>query len=114
MNGPVISTTSPGQTLSAFDVSNSGAGISVASGATFAVGDIVFDVANGAVSGPAAITFDGTNTSLSDNLGNNVPFTTAPGTINVSNPNTVPEPATFALVLCGLVGLTAFWLRRRV
>ncbi len=105
VNNSVPLNTTSGQSLDAADLSDSGAGTSVAPGATFGVGHILFDIANGAAAGPASVTFDSTFTSLADAGGNPVAFTTSPGTINVSTPNTVPEPATFALVFCGLAGL---------
>jgi hypothetical protein len=97
--------TSFGSELVASDTSDSGNGTSVAAGASFSLGHILFDVSNSAATGPTAVTFDGVFTSLADAGTNPVAFTTSPGTINVSSPNTVPEPATFLLVFCGLAGL---------
>jgi hypothetical protein len=94
----------PGQTVEASDLSYSGAGESIASGATVALGSIVFSVAPGAAPGVFAVTFeDYPVTSLADPSGNNLEFTPEAGTITVTTPTAgMPEPATGSLVLCAL------------
>jgi hypothetical protein len=114
MNGLTLYVNSlPGQTVEASDLSNSGAGESIASGATVALGNILFDVAPGATPGAFAVTFeDFPTTSFSDASGNNLDFTAESGTITItSNTATVPEPATGGLVICALA--LVFLLRRR-
>lgn len=103
----------PGQTVEATDLSNSGAGESIASGATVALGSILFDVAPGATPGAFAVTFeDFPTTSFADPSGNNLDFTAASGTITItSSTSPVPEPATSALMICALAFL--FAMRRR-
>jgi hypothetical protein len=103
----------PGQTLVASDLSNSGAGQVIGSGATFALGSIVFDVASGATPGVFAVNFDdGPITSFADPNANLLDFASISGTITVT-PSTspMPEPATSGLLLCALAGL--FLLHRR-
>lgn len=105
MNGFTLYTNSlPGQTLEASDFSNSGAGESIASGATVALGSIVFGVAPGATPGVFAVTFeDFPITSFADPSGDNLEFTAEAGAITVTTTSTaIPEPPTGSLVICAL------------
>lgn len=111
---PLVTNTLPGQTVEASDFSNSGAGDTVASGGTVAVGRVMFDIANGAAPGPFAVTFETTGiNSLSDNTGTGLNFTTTDGTITITSITTVPEPAQGGLVICILAGLAILPQRRR-
>lgn len=106
--GPDI-TTSTGTPLTASDFSLSSSD-AVAAGATVGLGKVFFDVSSGASLGPIAVTFAAyPTTSLSDAMGNNLPFTTSPGAIVlVSSPVTgVPEPSTLLLFSSGLALLAA-------
>lgn len=105
--GPVISFSSPGQTLDAADtaaVANSST--TVVPGVSFGLGLVSFDVAPGTASQVASVNFN-TNTaftSVSDPFGNLLPLDFASGTITVSS---VPEPATGLLLLVPLAALIA-------
>jgi hypothetical protein len=102
----------PGQTVEASDVSNSGAGESIASGATVGLGSVVFDVASGATPGSFAVTFeDYPTTSLSDPSANNLDFISEDGTITITGVGAVPEPPTGELLICA-VG-SAILIRQR-
>jgi hypothetical protein len=104
--GPDIAT-SIGLSLTAADASALGAD-SVAAGATVGLGKVSFDVASGASLGPVTVTLAGyPTTSLSDNMGNNLPFTGLNGTIVVvaSPSSPVPEPSTLLLFSTGLAFL---------
>ena len=107
-------TSSPGQTLQASDFSNSGAGDTLASGATVGLAMITFNVAGGTSAGPITITISTTCgtpcSSLSDSLAANVPFTVTNGTINVTA-SAVPEPST---LLLALFVLPAIAFRRKI
>ena len=101
INGFTLYTNSlPGQTVEASDLSNSGLGAIIGAGATVGVGSILFDVASGATPGSFAVMFeDFPVTSLSDPSGNNIDFTSVPGTITITNSAPVPEPATGGLII---------------
>jgi hypothetical protein len=100
-------TTGTGQMTDASDLSFSGIGNTLASGATVGLGSITFNVAAGASAGPVTITLNSTQsppcgtpcTSLSDSAGANVPFSVVNGTINVTASASIPEPSTLLLAL---------------
>jgi len=74
----------------------------------------MFDIAPGATPGPFAVTFeDFPTTSLADNNGSNIAFTTEAGTITITSTTTVPEPAQGGLVLCALTGFAILIQRHR-
>ena len=101
----------PGQTMDGNDVSQSGAGTLVGTGATFGLGRVLFNVSPTALTGPFAITLitDVADTSLSGVDGVPVPINTfANGQITIQN---IPEPATALLAAMGLAGVV--WLKRR-
>ncbi len=109
--GPIVNTFT-GQTLEASDFSASPS-TNIGSGVTVGLGHILFDVASGATPGPIAVTFeDGPTTSLADAVGNDIAFTTVPGAITITSPNTVPEPSTEAFLACAFAAL-AIARRRR-
>jgi len=114
INGFTLYTNSlPSQTLEASDFSNSGAGSSIAAGATVGVGRVQFDVASGAAAGSFAVIFeDFPTTSLSDSNGNTLDFTSEAGTITITDVSTVPEPPTGELLICA-VGFGILILRCR-
>ncbi len=106
-----------GQTLEATDASNSGLGDAIGAGDTVAVGNIIFDVANGAAPGPAVVTFEAfPTTGLLDPDFNYLSFTANDGSITVTSTSSVPEPATIfttgAALAFGCLGF-AFAIRRR-
>jgi hypothetical protein len=117
INGFTLFTNSlPSQTLEASDLSNSGVGAIIASGATVGVGDILFDVASGAAPGSFAVTFEPfPTTSLADPNGGNLDFTAAAGTITITGTVPVPEPATGSLLICAFAaaGFVSLIRRRR-
>ena len=108
--GPVINTSS-GQTLAASDIFLvPGAGATVLAGDTFGLGHLFFDV--GAGSGTFAVLLSPfPASSLSDQVGNDLPFISANGQIDVSGGTAVPEPNTVLLLATGVAALAA---RRRV
>jgi len=96
--GPVISTSPPGQSLIASDLSLSGT--SLGTGATFGLGHVLFDVAGGAGPGLFAVTLDGfPATSLSDTSANNLNFTGIDGSITINAVANVPEPSSLLVLL---------------
>jgi hypothetical protein len=100
--GPVISFSSPGQTLDAADVAAAPNSFTVVNpGASFGLGLISFNVAPGAANQVAPVTFNTSSafTSVSDQFGNLQALDFASGNI------TVPEPATGLLLLVPLAGL---------
>ena len=105
----VNSTSSPGQTLQASDLTLSGSNVSVAGGATVGLAHVIFDVSSGAKLGSATVSFSaapGAN-SLSDASATQVPINSfVSGTINV-----VPEPSSLIPVFAALIGI--FVNRRR-
>jgi len=111
---PLFTNSLPGQEVAASDFSDA-SGDSVGAGATVGVGRVMFDIANGATTGPFPVTFQdlsGTN-SLSDNNGGGLPFTTKDGAITITSATTtVPEPSHGGLIICALAGL-AIVLQRR-
>jgi hypothetical protein len=106
--GPVISTSSPGQTLDASDIAATGF-TAVNPGASFGLGLISFNVAPTAPNQVAPVTFNENSafTSVSDAAGNLQTLDFASGNITVS---AVPEPATGLLLLVPLAGL--LWSKR--
>lgn len=101
--GPIISTSSPGQTLSASDAAASG-GDSVAGGATVGLGHVFFDVLPTAALGSFDVVFstDIAHTSLSNSAGGNIPINTfTSGSITIAT----PEPGTIAFLGSGLVAV---------
>lgn len=111
--GPVISTSAPGQTLDASDVASAPNSFTVVNpGASFGLGLISFDVAPGAPSQVAPVTFntDIAFTSVSDQFGNLLPLGFASGNITVSSVSSMPEPATGMLLIAPLAGL--LWSKR--
>jgi hypothetical protein len=116
MNGFTLNISSPGQALDANDGTNDGAGISLNSGQTLALGHILFDVTGGAAAGPFAVSFTGgsAENNLTDPQGANIPVDTLTGgTINISAVSSVPEPSSLPLVLAGTAALAALIRRRR-
>jgi hypothetical protein len=113
-NGFPLNTTS-GQTLDASDLTNDGAGITVAAGQSFGLGHVLFDVAPNANPGAFPLTFTGGAgaNNLSDPNGNNIPidaFTSA--VIVITSPvAAVPEPSYFLPLLAGLAVLA--YMRKR-
>lgn len=113
INGfPLYTNPLPSQTLEASDLSNSGAGDSIAGGITVGVGSVEFDVASGAAPGSFAVTFEAyPTTSLADQAGNALDFTTENGTITITGVAPTPEAPTSALLICAM-GL-AILIRRQ-
>ena len=116
--GPDIATAT-GQTLDAsdlFDVPASGA--TVLGNSTVGLGEVSFDVAAGTSSGLYAVMFSGfPATSLSDDLANNISFSTQNGSITVIGVAAVPEPSSLMLLGSGALTLVGFFrkkLRSRV
>lgn len=99
--------TSTGISLSAGDLSNSGAGVTLGTGQTLGLAQVTFDVSPAAALGPVTVSFDASNTDLSDPGGDSIAIDSLlGGTIDVA----VPEPSTAAMLLAALVGLGAWRL----
>jgi hypothetical protein len=108
--GPVISTSSPGQTLDASDIAAAPNSFTVVNpGASFGLGLISFNVAPAAPNQVAPVNFNPNSafTSVSDQFGNLQTLDFASGNITVT---AVPEPATGLLLLVPLAGL--LWSKR--
>lgn len=109
-----ISTASGAQTLIASDLSNSGAGVSIAAGATVGLGRVFFTATPAASAGAAIqLTFLAfPTTSLSDALGVDIPISSmSAGSIEVATSG-VPEPATLLPVSLGLLAVVSFARKR--
>jgi PEP-CTERM motif-containing protein len=101
-----------GQTLDGSDSTNDGAGITLTSGESLALGRVLFNISPTAATGPFTVSFTGGTDSnnLSNPAGGPVSvdnFTS--GTITITS-STVPEPASLFLVLGGMAALV---VRRR-
>jgi len=113
--GPdILTPPAGGQSVEAGDVDATFNGTDVADGATYGLGSVSYSIAPGAVNGETAeIDFSAyPDTSFSDSLGSNVPFTTESGTITVQTSSTVPEPAT-GLPLAAALLIGAFFAHKR-
>jgi hypothetical protein len=111
--GPVISTTSPGQTVIASDLwGGAGDGFTVGTGVTVGLGEVFFDVGAGATPGPDTVSFVSADDSLSDIDGNPIPIDAEiPGTITIAGGSSTPEPSTMLLLSLPLALLA--WARKR-
>jgi hypothetical protein len=99
--------TSTGISLSAADISNSGAGVTLGTGQTLGLAQVTFDVSPAAALGPVTVSFDASNTDLSDPGGDSIAIDSLlGGTIDVA----VPEPSTAAMLLAALMALGAWRL----
>jgi len=97
--------TSTGISLSAGDLSNSGAGVTLGTGQTLGLAQVTFDVSPAAALGPVTVSFDASNTDLSDPGGDSIAIDSLlGGTIDVA----VPEPSTAAMLLAALMALGAW------
>lgn len=93
--------TSVGQTLSASDVADVGAGTVLATGSSFGLGRAIFDVLSTSTAGPFIVSFDQASTSLSDVGGQPIPIDSfVNGTITVTT--TIPEPSSALFMLTGV------------
>jgi hypothetical protein len=113
--GPVISTSSPGQTMDASDiVATINSSTTIGAGQTFGLGRLFFDVAPSALENEVlTLDFNPSNSSLSDADGNPIPIDTfQSGTITIVA--SVPEPRT-GITLSSLLVVFAIWrmIKRR-
>ena len=105
----------PGQTIAASDLyATPGGSVSLASGASVGLGEVLFDVTSAASPGSFSVDFTGGNgvaNSLSDDSGNNVTI----DNLNSGSITAVPEPSTLVVATGTLVlaGIGSFWARRR-
>ena len=100
----------PDTILNAGDVwGGTGAGVSVADGATVALGEVFFSIAGGVTPGPYVVSFIPADDSMATVTGALI------GPIDDSGTGTItiaaPEPTTMALL--GLTLLPLFWAKRR-
>lgn len=104
--GPDLNLLSAGQSMDGSDVANTGNGYSLDAGATIAIGEVFYNVADGASAGPVTMSFlPTTATSFSDIDGD--PFNVQlliSGTITVTS-GAVPEPASLSLMALVLSAL---------
>lgn len=107
VGGADITASSTGNTIVGSDIEGFGIGTDIAPGATYSLGLVSFDAANGASGEVATIRFaNSPRTLVSDANGNLVAFTTESGAISIT-----PEPASLAFAGIGL--LSFFAARRR-
>jgi hypothetical protein len=117
-NIPLTLNYTSGQKLDASDTSNDGSGVTLASGGSLALGDVLFSIANPAAAGPFTVSFSGGlgptgANNLSDRFGNPINVDGSfSGTISISGTNTVPEPA-IALPLAAALLIAAFFAHKR-
>jgi hypothetical protein len=112
--GPNIATAT-GTTLDASDLAVVGS-TTLGTGATLALGRVIFDVASSAPLGQVTVSLTGfPATSLTDpNLGNIVIDTLNNGTIDVTSGGVVPEPTSIVSATLGLFGgALLIWRARR-
>ena len=112
--GPVISTSSPGQSLSATDLPANAQATEIGPGATFGLSKVFFDVAPGAPAEIVSIMFNtnSSSTSASDSNGNDIPLIFLNGEITISS--ATPLPAALPLFATGLGAMGLFgWRRKR-
>jgi hypothetical protein len=84
------------------DLTNDGAGITVTSGESLALGEVYFNVAAGAAGGPATVSFSGSSASnsLSDPSGDSIAIgSLTSGTIDIASSTNTPEPSSLFLTL---------------
>lgn len=111
--GPIISTTSGGQILTASDLFDiPGGSAAIAAGATLGLGDVLFDVDPAASGGVFAVNLSSAGTSLADVSGNIIPSTLVNGQIQINTMSAVPEPSAFAPVGLFLAVVVASRFRR--
>lgn len=104
--------TFPNTTFTASDVDFAAPSVTLTGGETVGVGRVGFTAAPGSSTGGFAVSFmnPGGTTSLNDENGKDVPFTTTPGTIIVAS---APEPSPLAALGFGLLGVGGLALRAR-
>jgi hypothetical protein len=95
--------TKTGPELLASDAPNNGTATFITSSTPFALGEVFYSIAASTIPGPMAFTFSSAGTSLSDEFGNPLTFTTA----------ITPEPAPLSLLIVGLGVFLAAASRRR-
>jgi hypothetical protein len=104
------------QTLQAGDLTNDISNVTLTSGESLALGDVLFDVADDATPGQFTVLFTGSTgvtllNNLSDDAGNAIPVDTFSGaTGTIASPT--PEPGT-ALLSGGALGVLGLLRRRR-
>jgi PEP-CTERM motif len=104
--------TTSGQTLDGSDGTSDGAGITLTSGQSLALGRVLFDISPTAATGPFTVSFTGTPAvGDSNNLTGPGPSFTpinvdsfSSGTITITS-SSVPEPSSLWLVLGGMVAV---------
>jgi hypothetical protein len=108
--GPVISLSSPSNTLKASDLTTVLAGVSIASGATVGLGHVFFDLSPGAPFATVPVTFVASATNLSDPSNVGIPIDVlGSGTIEI-----VPEPSMFAIFSIGIGLVGIFQVHRKM
>ncbi len=106
--GPFSNDTFPNTQFTAVDSDFSVQGFrALVSGQSFGLAHVLYSVDSNATTGPRTMSYVPIDTSLSDEFGNNVSFTSQNGTFTVVP---VPEPGG---LLLGAVGGAAFWLARQ-
>jgi hypothetical protein len=104
--GPTLSLLSTGQSMDGSDIANTGNGYSLDVGSTIAIGEVFYNVADGASAGPVTVSFlPTTATSFSDINGNtfNIQALNS-GTVTLT-PGTVPEPSSLSIMSLALTAL---------
>ena len=107
----------PAQTIDVGDLSFSGAGAVVAPGATFSLGEVLFNISPTAASGPVTVSFSGGTSanSLADLSGNAISIGSFTGTgFTILGTSSVPEPSTWLPLLAGIGAIVSFARLRRI
>jgi hypothetical protein len=116
IRGSLSSTTAPGQSLTASDMTFLSDNVSVAANSTVGLSLVLFDVAPGAAVGPVTVSFetDLAHSSLSDVAGSNINIDNfGTGTIDITSAATVPEPSTLLLLAFGILPALYGWQMRK-
>jgi hypothetical protein len=119
INAFTLNTNGPGETLDASDLTNDGAGITLISGASLALGEVLFNVSPTAAPGTFTVSFTGMPivsdaNNLSNPAGNAIAIDNfSSGSITIGGGSSVPEPSSLLLSFAGMAALVGLRVRGR-